>query len=510
MASAAVMFSACSNDELTMKGGNTVNDTEQAKQTITLAVANTGDNFLGTRAEESNRHLYSTEAKQKIDIVKVVIYKLGSYSEEADDLNKAIEAAQWGENMEVVASKTITSWMTGGVSNEYNSSKGHGRQASWTLSTSEAITKAGKYVAYAVGYNYNDYEALKTFNDSESNTYTFPLTVEHTGTDVKEVFAGSTVFDVSEKEIEIKKGETTETVKAYEFNASLTLHRQVAGILGYFKNIPVKGNADHADQTGSKLRLVAANKSTKAVFAGFNSDFIEAGNNVQYMVNGYKKSDNYDALFYCDDQEKQEKMNAYKVYEIDLADWFTPSEGGELDTNGDGILNENDDNWHNPLRSETETMRVKAGTVIAGKFLFPFAQVADTPTLQLQLIGEKEGKEEIIRIWNIRLPKSDESTDSQIGKTITTVNEKGVQKKGDAVESNINYSIVRNHLYSIGKRNAGDNPDPADPTDPEEPEDPDAPVDPGNGDDKPQDLNNENLILRVNDNWEMIHDMEID
>ena len=56
----------------------------------------------------------------------------------------------------------------------------------------------------------------------------------------------------------------------------------------------------------------------------------------------------------------------------------------------------------------------------------------------------------------------------------------------------VNYSILRNHLYNIGTRNGGDSG--TDSTD----------------NDKAQDLNNETLILRVNDNWEMIHQMDID
>lgn len=484
LAGAVVMFSSCSSDDDIIVA-NEGNAKAEPVQTITLAVANTGDNFLNTRA---SRPLYSTEAKQDINKVKVVIYKLED------------EADTYGAKT-IVAEKTFTPWMNGGVSSTYsNGSKGHGRQASWTLSTADMIKEEGKYLAYAVGYNDEEYTAIGTFDgvNKENSRFTFPLNVEQpAGATIKEVFAGSTVFEVKNN----NNGDTN--VEAYEFNVSLTLHRQVAGIVGYFSNIPVKGNADYAEKTGKTLRLVASNKTVNAVFAGFNSEYIggegkpvENDNKVQYVVNGYNKEAGvpaFDAKFYSDDQATKAN-DAYTVYTVNLADWFT---GENMDTNNDGLLNEKD-TWTNALKEKGAN--VKAGTALAGKFMFPFTAVEDRATLQLQLLS---GDGTIIRIWNIRLTASAGSSDSQIGQKVSLVNALGVVTQNGVEENNINYSIVRNHLYSVGTRGAGDNPDP-------DPEDPDGPVDPDNPDDKPQDLNNESLILRVNDNWEMIHNMEVD
>lgn len=484
LAGAVVMFSSCSSDDDIIVA-NEGNAKAEPVQTITLAVANTGDNFLSTRA---NRPLYSTEAKQDINKVKVVIYKLED------------EADTYGAKT-IVAEKTFTPWMNGGVSSTYsNGSKGHGRQASWTLSTADMIKEEGKYLAYAVGYNDEEYTAIGTFDgvNKENSSFTFPLNVEQPAdATIKEVFAGSTEFEVKNN----NNGDTN--VEAYEFNVSLTLHRQVAGIVGYFSNIPVKGNADYAEKTGKTLRLVASNKTVNAVFAGFNSEYIggegkpvENDDKVQYVVNGYNKEAGvpaFDAKFYSDDQATKAN-DAYTVYTVNLADWFT---GENMDTNNDGLLNEKD-TWTNALKEKGAN--VKAGTALAGKFMFPFTAVEDRATLQLQLLS---GDGTIIRIWNIRLTASAGSSDSQIGQKVSLVNALGVVTQNGVEENNINYSIVRNHLYSVGTRGAGDNPDP-------DPEDPDGPVDPDNPDDKPQDLNNESLILRVNDNWEMIHNMEVD
>lgn len=511
---AVAAFSSCSNDDDVINNGNG-NGTNQPEQTISLAVANAGDNFLATRAA---RPLYSSAAMQDINKVKVVIYKLADLPENVDsneDLTDDVMAtiAQYGKKT-IAAQKIFEPWMNGGVSSEYsNTENGHGRQASWTLSSADQIKEEGIYMAYAVGYNDNEYTAISNFNSAEKGTeFTFPLSVaQPTDGKVKEVFAGSSVFVITEKNDEVN--DPNDEIPACHFNVSLTLHRQVAGAIGYFAQIPVNGNADHADKTGTKLRLVASNKKDNAVFAGFNSAYRggegkPSATNVKYVVNGYDdatKTSQFDAKFYSDDQTGAD--NAYTVYEVELNKWFTgkDEQSGQpkMDTNGDGVLNQLD-TWENPYNKyqgvekdednpdnvDNGVMRVKKGSVLGGSFMIPFELIDDKATFQLQMLDENGT---IIRYWNIRLPK-DASKDSQYDQKATLVDKDGKTTENAVKENNINYSILRNHLYNIGVRDNGDNP-----------------TDPGTGpEDKPQDLNNETLILRVNDNWEMIHQMEVD
>lgn len=123
--------------------------------------------------------------------------------------------------------------------------------------------------------------------------------------------------------------------------------------------------------------------------------------------------------------------------------------------------------------------------------MIPFQYVADKATFQLQML---DANGDIIRYWNIRLPQG---KDSQVGSKVTLVKEDGTTTEAQTADNAINYSIVRNHLYNIGVRDNGNG---GGTTDPQPDPDPD----------KPQDLNDETLILRVNDNWEMIHQMEVD
>ena len=473
------MFSSCSDD---------VNEGLESSpvQTISLAVANAGDNFAGTRA--ADRPLYSSEANQSIENVKVVIYKLDGVNEIAD----ATSQNMYGEKT-IVAQKLFTPWMNGGISSSYaNAANGHGRQASWTLADGDLIKEEGVYMAYAVGYNTDNYGALTAFHAlDKAGTATFPLNVATTTNGVKEIFAGSALFKVTKKTVA-----GADNTESYHFNVKLTLHRQVAGTIGYFTNIPTKGNADFATEDGAKLRLVASAKNTNAVFAGFNSDFIGGvdanGNgtpgtdaNVKYVVNGYTSA-TADAKFYGSTAN-----DAFTVYEITLNEWFNGTD--KMDTNDDGLLNGND-TWQNHIYAANDgngALKLQAGSVLGSSFLMPFALVENKATFQLQMLNAGG---DVIRYWNIRLPKTQTATDSQIGKQVSIVSNAGAVTASTATESNINYSIVRNHLYTIGERDLGNNPDITDPVDP----------------DKPQNLNDETLILKVNDNWEMIHHLEVD
>ena len=93
------------------------------------------------------------------------------------------------------------------------------------------------------------------------------------------------------------------------------------------------------------------------------------------------------------------------------------------------------------------------------------------------------------------------STDVQLNQTITYWNSNWDSTITDTSANT--YSLVRNHLYGIGTRM---NDDPGKGTDPDPDPDPE-PTDP----DQPESLNNkQELVLKVNDNWEVIHGMELD
>lgn len=423
-AAGMVMLSACSNDgDLT--GGDESND---AVQQIVLQVANAGEG-LQTRA---GRPLYSSEAKQSIENVKVII---------CDKSNN------------IVKEKTYTHWNEDTDSKVYGKDGGaHGREATLTYTGDDKLPN-GTYTIYAFGYSNNsDYEDLTTEMNKLTKDAAFSgntiLNLKN-GVKGEEIFAGSTAqFEINDNQ----KG----------FTQTVVLNRQVAGTFGYFDKIPYVAGA-------TKLQLVASNGNTGLVLGGFNS-FDLTGNgtgndgNVNYVVNGTTAA----------------KDNV--IYTINLKDWFTDVK----DVDKNGLID--DTNWKIPAGYTKATFT--NGSVFGGTFLIPFKK-NDNQTFVLQLVNNNG---DVLKSWAVKLPSTDgqlsEYTLSYWNTSATTpVFAKTPGTKDEADK----YSVVRNHLYGIGKRSL------------------DKPTTPGTDPDKPEPLNKkQELTLRVNDNWEVIHQMELE
>ena len=193
-----VMMSSCTKEKVIVIGG----DDSNAAQQIVLQVANTGDG-LQTRA---GRPLYSSEAKQTIENVKVIICK-------NNDNDNAVK--------EVKYVTTVENWNTS--STEYTTG-GHGRMTTIEIPKAQRLDEDGKYTVYAFGYHTGT--EYKNLNDaiaaiakgSEFNANTV-LNIA-AGVKGEEIFAGSITFELK-KEIGFKR--------------PVVLNRQVAGTFGYFE-----------------------------------------------------------------------------------------------------------------------------------------------------------------------------------------------------------------------------------------------------------------------------------
>lgn len=417
MAAGLVMMSSCTKENAIVVGG----DDSNAAQQIVLQVANTGDGLL-TRA---GRPLYSSEAKQSVENVKVII------------CNKA--------DNNVVYVYNTNSWKTS--SKEY-STNGHGREMLLTL---ENKLGAGHYVAYAFAYHSTtDYSNLSTAIAGVAKDGTFnpntALTLKD-GVKGEEIFAGSAEIAVTE---------------GVGFRQSVVLNRQVAGTFGYFEAIPYIEGA-------TKLQLVASTRNQDLVLGQFhNTDLTQNGTGYSpyFVVNGTN--------------EATDKV----IYEINLNDWFTNIE----DKDKDGLIDT--DSWKNPY--ESNGAKFKTGSVFGGTFLVPFAKITETNTFVLKLV--KAGGE-AAQTWTIKLPKGDKQLSehdlfSWTGTSFPTAAVKNT-------DINTVYNVVRNHLYGIGERSLDEPTVPGKP-DPENP-------------DTPETLKKkQELTLRVNDNWDVLHKLEIE
>lgn len=434
LAASSLLFSACSSDDavVSTEGQN------EAVQQIVLHVASSGDG-LSTRA---GRPLYSSQALQTIQHVRVIIYK--------DDATKTI-----------VKDKQLN-WKD---SKTYDN---HGRELTLTYKGDERLGE-GNYKVMAVGYSDKSdytYSLDVTGAAALTSNYSDITATLKAGKVAEEVFAGDAALTIGDDK------KITNLTQGEEDGLDVTLHRQVAGSFGYFCNIPASVNGKAA----ATLRLVVRVKNDMLTFKDFNSSFTTTGSTIKYYVNGSKSK----GATFTPDAQFKDGGNGYVLYSIDLDTWFP---GG--DQNKDGLLNAEDTNWDHPTDVKTQVVK---GSVFGSNFVIPFNYAEGKSTMELQLL-DADGN--IIKNWTVSIPESDLNNVAANGAT-------------DASPSIFN--VVRNHMYNLGVKTSNGTTTPPDPSNPDpDPNKPD-PDKPKPGTDQPEDLTkSQNLILKVNDNWEAIH-----
>lgn len=486
MMGAAVAFTSCNNDDVIVNS-----DFEQgiaSAQVLTLQVASAG-NGMTTRA---GRPLLSSAAAQKIDQVALYFVQTSE-----------------GENQGKLVLKKWVDWK-----NATTYTDGKQLEISLKSENGQKLPKNATYDVYAVGYSgKNENGTDYTFNPgamfSDANNVVkaevwngFSAVLKEGNKYAEEVFAGKTTVTVKEN-------------GAFDGQKknSIVLHRQVAGATGYFNNVPVSVDGKNAEY----VRLVASTKNKKVLFDNFNTDFTSDIKDAQYIVNGDEAISNSDVKF-------ANGKTAFIVYKIDLKDWFKrdPNYEGDgykgYDLNGDGYLGTDDvkaflGNKVPSSAKDYEAIWVNAnyykgqsvyrGTVFGAEFVIPIAYVDGQNTLQLQ-VTDKAGN--VLKYWNINVKQ--EQLHMQQPATQAAAEEKFDQSKSI-------FNLYRNHMYSVGMKanntvpgGPTPSPDPENPT--PDPEIPEIPEELPEGE-KPTDLSKgQDLIIYVNDNWEVIHDMEID
>ena len=376
LAASSLLFSACSSDDAVV---STVGQNEAVQQ-IVLQVASSGDG-LTTRA---GRPLYSSQALQTIQHVRVIIYK--------DDATKTI------------VKDKLLNWKD---SKTYDN---HGRELTLTYKGDERLGE-GNYKVMAVGYSDNSdytYSLDVTGAAALTGNYSDITATLKAGKVAEEVFAGDAALTINaDKKI-------TNLTSGEEDGLDVTLHRQVAGSFGYFQNIPASVNGKAA----ATLRLVVRDKNDVLTFNNFNSSFTAngaTGSTIKYYVNGSKSTSAATA-----DAKFNNNEDGYVLYSIDLNTWFP---GG--DQNKDGLLNAEDTNWKHPDGVNTQVVK---GSVFGSNFVIPFKYTEGKNTMELQLL---DADNNIIKTWTVSIPASDLNSNKANGAT-------------DASASIFN--VVRNHM----------------------------------------------------------------
>lgn len=541
LAAGVLLFSACKSEDIPAQGGNeSAND-----QKLVLNLA-TG----GNQASRAGRPLLSSAAGQDID--KLTLFFIDGGGEIA--LKKEISSAEW-HNGATAYDNGMQIEISLKASNEENL---------------PASPDGTKYTVYAVGYSEDtDYDngflngALTKGVEFNQAKNFWAQTAEKTG---EEIFAGEAKITAIQNRStnETCLIQTSESGAAYPASPamavpSIVLNRQVAGVTGYFTNIRTGKMAVGTGLTAQpvKLRLVASGRNNRVKFEKLvsgettTSSSAAAVNAVNYVINGAQNSDlvanaKVDARFLNSSTD-----DAYVVYEVNLADWF--KYGGETDRstfadcdiNGDGVVGFEDaiayvygkDNvaklqgddlkntWSKAIQgnivsigaepseeiqcnalsgfwaipTSNKGQQLVAGSVFAGEFLIPFAQTTGKNTFELQLL-DNDGQ--ILDHWNVRIPDDEMYTSTNVPSPST-----GTIISATYDISTSIYNVFRNHVYSLGLKAQDTDKGPVDPTDPVIPDPKPEPDD----DDEPSDLSvGQNLLINVNDQWEIIHQMEID
>lgn len=357
------------------------------------------------------------------------------------------------DDNKVVYIHTLDNWND--TAHDYDTN-GHGKKLTFTIPKADKLG-AGSYVVTAVGYNEGNYN-LKWPAKGEVLDKNITATTQ-ADAEAKEVFAGEQQFSVKDGKI-----------KGTDASVDVTLHRQVAGAYGYFTSIPAKiGETDVAS-----IRMVSRSKNTVLTFGSFNSSFTTTDAKVMYMVNGSVPAGKT-AKFLNGDE-------ANVLFSAKITDWFP---GG--DKNNDGVYDKKDTNW-----TKHYSGSYLKGSVFASNFIVPFSATEGKSTLELQLL---DATGNVLYAWPVKLDASND----QIGKTGETASANLSDPSttmGFAETADV-FSLFRNHIYSIGIHKQGTST-----TDPETP----VP-----GTDQPTDLSKiQNVVIRVNDNWEALHHMSID
>ena len=297
LACGLLTFSACSNDDAFNEDETnvTAGETRNVELTFNFSV-NSGEQTRG------GRPLYSSEALQQVNAMKVYVFK-----ESGDDY---------------VYSEEITDDGNFGFNNN---------TAAETESHSYTLTNKltdGKYKFLAVGYEEGYTTTFKGLTTMTQNTTKLSeLLLElNSGQNADEVFSG--VSDA-----------VTVSATSTSFNVGVELHRVVAGILGYFKNVPFE------IENGGKMVQVK-----------------------HVLVNVIKKGT---SAKLADRTANGVDESKYTIIDIDMSSYSK-----------DG-----DNNWYY-VPAKSGDVATVANSVLQGAYSLPIAAVTGSNTLEVVLTGD--------------------------------------------------------------------------------------------------------------------------
>lgn len=301
MAIGLLTFSACSNDD--DFGGEQTTTAKGEMQDVELTF-NIGVN--SGKETRAGRPLWSSEALQQVKYMQLYIFKddNGTYKYE----------------------KEITGGNNFGFYNDNKVAQGD-ETHSYTLTTK--LEAGAKYKILAVGYEDGYNATFKALSLTAGTTTLAEAKIELTDgvNAADEMFSGVTA------DIDLSTGTTS-------FNVNVELKRVVAGVLGYFKNVPYQLENNGALVQVKHILVQVAKKGTSALLE--NRTASEA-------------SDGYTTI-------------------IDI-----PLTGSQDGTN----------NWYANTTAPADGVQIEANSFLKGAYSLPITAHASNATLKVVLTGEQ-------------------------------------------------------------------------------------------------------------------------
>lgn len=322
----AMMLAACSNDDTVPVESA---DAAQPGSELTLTL-NSGGDGLGTRA---NRPVNSSEAANNVTAVKLYIYNASG----TDVTAAALTAG-------TLNPITWTAGPSSPAAPGDNPSPAH--KASQTIKLNK-LASDGVYTVVAYGYNLvTDYTISGGGIANDAFTATLPG-----ATNESELFAGKNTFTVVNGNIQ--SGTSSE----------VELRRHVAGLLGYFKNVPIlyTNPSTNLPDIVAFVRVYASSHASAFTFPS------------ALPVNGTGNN------------------TKTKVLEFNLAtlisDFISQTTAIGLDLTK--TFN---------IPAKTGLTATVPNSILSGKYLVPFAKVASTTTFTIQL---ENATGTVLKSWDV-------------------------------------------------------------------------------------------------------------
>lgn len=439
---AAMAFTACTTEVIYVDSdGNPVEnvDLKEGEGLLSVAVSSTD---VSTR---DVRPVGSSAAANNVNVVKVYAFSAdavgGTYY---FDNTVGVKDGQEG----ISGTKGIITITMDGTVSDYIPSTGSHIEETKNI-TLTGLDPAKYYKFVAVGYNDADEQQVNPYGEpSLVAGTTFTTSTAKTGYDIEELFATQSS--------EAKKGDAKN-------QGTLTLTRQVAGMLAYFKNVPatINGKAVAAIRIYANKSFTQFTYPATTDFNGFATSAETSSPTAKHLLMEFMLGTSEGSISTGTDADGYYTFNTLSNGNV--------SDNGSSNTGKAPVAKGYEANMPTKLTLE-------ANSIFGGRYLIPYdqhyaAQNGEGSTLTIEL---QDADGTALRTLKVKTDQSMSGSATQYF-----------------------YDIRCNNFYSIGQKYKTDTTDP----------DPDGGTDP----DDPIDLSSKSeIVVQINDAWKVLHNMDVE